>query len=121
MELVVKNLPANAGVMRYRFYPWVTNPMEEGMVTHSSIVPWRIPWTEEPRGLQSIVSQKVGCNWGNLAPMHPDKIYADRIIPLYEFHSLILLPNKYWLSTHFVSGTILNTEIVKKKLNLKIK
>jgi len=29
-------------------------PLEEGMATHSSILAWRIPWTEKPRGLQSI-------------------------------------------------------------------
>ena len=35
------------------------DPMEEGMATHSSILAWRIPWTEEPGGLQSIGSQRV--------------------------------------------------------------
>ena len=34
------------------------NPLEKGMATHSSILAWRIPWTEEPGGLQSIGSQK---------------------------------------------------------------
>ena len=34
--------------------------LEENMVTHSSILVWRIPWTEEPSGLQSIGSQIVG-------------------------------------------------------------
>ena len=33
--------------------------LEEGMATHSSILAWRIPWTEEPGGLQSMVSQRV--------------------------------------------------------------
>ena len=33
------------------------DPLEKGMVTHSSILGWRIPWTEEPGGLQSIGSQ----------------------------------------------------------------
>ena len=36
--------------------------LEKGMATHSSILDWRIPWTEEPRGLQSIASQRVGHN-----------------------------------------------------------
>ena len=36
------------------------DPLEEGMATHSSILAWRIPWTEEPGGLQSIGSQRVG-------------------------------------------------------------
>ena len=34
------------------------DPLEEGMATHSSILAWRIPWTEEPSGLQSMGSQK---------------------------------------------------------------
>ena len=36
--------------------------LEEGMATHSSILAWRIPWTEEPGGLQSMGSQRVGHN-----------------------------------------------------------
>ena len=36
--------------------------LKEGMVTHSSILAWRIPWTEEPGGLQSMGSQRVGHN-----------------------------------------------------------
>ena len=36
------------------------SPLEKGMTTHFSILAWRIPWTEEPGGLQSIGSQRVG-------------------------------------------------------------
>ena len=36
------------------------DPLEEGMATHSGVLTWRIPWTEEPGGLQSIGSQRVG-------------------------------------------------------------
>ena len=39
------------------------DPQEEGMTTHSSILAWRIPWTEEPGGLQSMGSQRVGHDW----------------------------------------------------------
>ena len=35
------------------------DPLEEGMATHSSILAWRIPWTEEPGGLQSMRLQRV--------------------------------------------------------------
>ena len=35
------------------------DPLEKGMVTHSSILAWGIPWTEEPGGLQSLESQRV--------------------------------------------------------------
>jgi len=38
------------------------DPLEKGMLTHSSILAWRIPWTEEPGRLQSMGSQRVGHN-----------------------------------------------------------
>ena len=40
------------------FLGW--DPLEEEMATHSSFIAWRIPWTEEPGGLQSMGSQTVG-------------------------------------------------------------
>ena len=53
------NLPA----MQETQEMWVSlggeDPLEEGMATHSSILAWRIPWTEEPGGLQSIGSQRL--------------------------------------------------------------
>ena len=36
------------------------DPLEEGMATHSGIPAWRIPWTEEPDGLQSMGWQRIG-------------------------------------------------------------
>ena len=58
MAQVVKNLPAM----------WETqvqslgqeDPLEKTIATHSSILAWRIPWTEEPGGLQSMGSQRLG-------------------------------------------------------------
>ena len=38
------------------------DPLEEGMAAHSSILAWRIPWTEEPGGIQSMGSQRVRHN-----------------------------------------------------------
>ena len=38
------------------------DPLEKGMATHSSILAWRIPWIEEPCGVQSMGSQRVGYN-----------------------------------------------------------
>ena len=46
------------------------DPLEKGMSTHSSILTWRIPWTEGPGGLQSVVSHRVGHNWSDLASTH---------------------------------------------------
>ena len=57
VALVVKNLPTNArdigDISR-------EDPLEEGMATHCSILVWEISWTEEPGGLQSMGSQRVG-------------------------------------------------------------
>ena len=39
------------------------DPLEKGVATHSSILAWKIPWTEEPGGLQSTGSQRVGNDW----------------------------------------------------------
>ena len=55
---MIKNLPAMQET-------WVRSlgqedPLKEGMASHSIILAWRIPWTEEPSGLQSMGSQK---NW----------------------------------------------------------
>ena len=47
--------------MWVRFLGW-EDPLEEGMATYSSILAWRIPWTEEPGGLQSIRLQRVRHN-----------------------------------------------------------
>ena len=55
---LVKNLPAMQETW-VRFLGW-EDPLEKGMATHSSILAWRIPWTEEPGGLQSTGSQRVG-------------------------------------------------------------
>ena len=52
------------------FWEWGEVSPEEGMATHSSILAWRIPWTEEPGGLQSIRSQRVGHFWSNLVHTH---------------------------------------------------
>ena len=48
-------------------------PLEEGMATHSSILAWRIPWTEKPGGLESMGLWRVGHNWSNLAHTHAEK------------------------------------------------
>ena len=56
---MVKNLPANAGDAR-DVGLGQEDALEEGMATHSSILVWRIPWTEEPGRLQSMGSLGVG-------------------------------------------------------------
>ena len=55
---LVKNLPA-VQEMQVQSLGW-EDPLEKEMATHSSILAWKISWTEEPGGLQSTGSQRVG-------------------------------------------------------------
>ena len=58
---MVKNSSANAGDARdMGSIPGLGDPLAKGMATHSSILAWRIPWTEEPGRLQPMGSQRVG-------------------------------------------------------------
>ena len=58
---MIKTPPANTGDTRDTdSIPGEEDSLEEGMATHPSILAWRIPWTEEPGGLQSMGPQRVG-------------------------------------------------------------
>ena len=57
----VKNLPAMQETQVWSLH-W-EEPLETGLATHSGIPAWRIPWTEEPGGLQSMGSQRVVHDW----------------------------------------------------------
>ena len=60
MALVVKSPPANAEDLRDAgSIPESEELLKEGMAAHSSILAWRIPWTEEPGGLLSVGSHRV--------------------------------------------------------------
>ena len=60
MARMVKNMPAMQETC-VRSLGW-EDPLEKEMATHSSTLVWRIPWTEEPGGIQSMGSQRVGHN-----------------------------------------------------------
>ena len=82
---VVKNVPAMQET-------WVwslgqEDPLGKGMATHSSIIAWEIPWTEEPGGLQSIVLHRVTHEWSSLARTHPH-CWALYSVPLICFSIL---------------------------------
>ena len=63
MVLVVRNLPASAGDVRDSdLIPGWEDPLVKAMANHSSLLAWRIPWTEDPGGLQSIGSQRFRHN-----------------------------------------------------------
>ena len=75
---MVKSLPA---MWETRVWPlgW-EDPLEKGMVTHSSTLTWRIPWTEDPGRLQSMGSQRVEHDWPtNTFTFTPCKILTGKI------------------------------------------
>ena len=55
---VVKHLPTMQET-QVRFLSW-EDPLDKDMATHASTLAWRIPWTEEPGGLQSLGSHRIG-------------------------------------------------------------
>ena len=61
MAQTIKNLPAMQETQVWSLGQ--EDPLEKGIGTHSSILPWRIPWAEIPGGLQSMGSQRVKHNW----------------------------------------------------------
>ena len=65
---MVKNPLAMQGPqeMKFQSLGW-EDPLEEDMATHSSILAWRIPWTEEPGGLHSMGSQRVLCQQSDVS------------------------------------------------------
>ena len=66
LTLQASSLPrSHLGMVLPKQEVWVQflsqeDPLEKGMATHSSILPWEIPWTEEPGGLQPMGSKRVG-------------------------------------------------------------
>ena len=67
-QLSLDCFPGGTSGKKLTYQCW-EDPLEEHMATHSSILAWRIPWTEESGRLWSIGSQRVRHNWSNLACM----------------------------------------------------
>ena len=59
--------------------PWIGKILEEGMATHSSSLAWRIPWTEQPGGLQSRRLQRVRYNLATKPPTSTNSKVADLV------------------------------------------
>ena len=79
----IKNLPAMQELQETQVLSLGReDPLEKGMATHSSVLAWRIPCTEEPGGLQSMGSQRVGHDCSNLACMRGIHIFqkVDQLI-----------------------------------------
>ena len=68
MTQTVKHLPAMQEILVRSLGQ--EDPLEEGVATYSSILAWRIPWTEEPGKVQSVGSQRVRHNGATNTPLH---------------------------------------------------
>ena len=83
---------------RHRFDPWIRKILlEEGTATHSSILAWRIPQTEQPSGLQTIVSQRVRYDWSDLVCLH---------YPLQSFSTIYLCSALFFSCFSHLNGFI---------------
>ena len=115
VALVVKNPPTNAGDSS-----WIPGKISWRRDS-SSILAWRLPWTGEPGGLQSIHSQRVGHDWSNLAWMHARltredtgghaHLQAEEIKPAHtltlKFWPPGLWESKFLLLSHLGCGSLL--------------
>ena len=106
----VKNLPAvrETGVQSLA----QKDPLEKGMATHSSILAWRISWTEEPCGLQSMGSQRVGHDWmtnTSISPVTAGEAYQfckpSRVLWAYCWASKVLCVYSKCIHGEWVKNT----------------
>ena len=97
------------------------DPLEEAVATHSSVLAWRIPWTEETGGLQSMESQRVRHDWSGLAHIHAHKLYYIIYIMFSSVQSLsrVRLFVTPWTAPHQASLSITNCRNLLK-LSLSI-
>ena len=127
----VKNLPAIQETWVWSL-GW-EDLLEKRMVIHSSILAWRIPWTEGPCGLQAMGSQRVRHNWetntftftlrldeGEHSARHSQGVPPD--CTLFPFHLLVLcfsvnlIPSAYVFCNPNLSLSIITPSLKKKKL-----
>ena len=95
---MVKNLPTRQET-QVQSLNW-EDPLEKGMATYSSILAWRIPWTEEPLGLQSMGSQRVRHNLeAEQQRTVPDSVTLAHEAPL----SMEFSRQEYWTVLPFPS------------------
>ena len=91
---VVKDLPVMQETQETQFRSLgQEDPLKEGMATHSSILAWRIPWTEEPSTLQFMGSQRVGHDWVT-KHRYKSKIYSINVDIDFNVQTVFLI--KFW-------------------------
>ena len=82
------------------------DPLEEGMAIHSSILAWKIPWTEEPAGLCSKGSQRAGYHWSDLAHTHVHSLKIPCLVIYPEEGKIYNLYKNLYVSVYTPSFTV---------------
>ena len=92
VDHMVKNLPVMQE-MQVQSLGW-EDPLEKEMATYSGILAWKIPWTGEPDGLQSMGSQRVGHDWvtNTFTLTYFANIASQSLVLFYSFYSMLGLP-----------------------------
>ena len=90
-----------------RFLRW-EDPLEKGMATHSSILAWRIPWTEEPSRLQSTGSQRFGNDWAANESDEIDLLKLCNSVVLVYLQSCIQIATIYFQNIFIIPPQIPN-------------
>ena len=98
----VKNLPAMQETRIW--YLDQEDPLEKEIATHSSILAWEIPWTEEPGGLQSMGTQRVRNDWSNLA--HTDVMALLMIRFIFKIKQMAFTHEHFQLVANIVLGQL---------------
>ena len=101
--LVVKNPPAMHEMQKMQVW---SLGQEEGMATHSNVLAWRIPWTEEPGRLQSVGWQRVGHDWKDWACIlqtytgGPNRYIETNLTDIYRIFHPIVVQYIFFSSIH---------------------
>ena len=103
---LVKNPPAMQETS-IQFPVW-EDPLQKGMATHSSILAWRIPWTEKPSRLQSIELQ--------LSDFHYNK---KKKVPKYIKQTLMNIKEEIYINSIMVGSTYINGLVIQIENQIK--
>ena len=123
VALVVKNLPA--GKRRGVQPLGQEDPLEEGMATHFCMLAWRIPWTEEPGGLQSIRLQRVDMSEAtqhahNYIALHYIMLYYIIFLVCQESLILLLLPWHHFFKMPLLLSNVFLVQMINYMVTLYI-
>ena len=85
------------------------DPLQEGIAAYSSILAWKIPWTEEPGRLQSMGSQRVGHDWETKHRTGHCYMSLGRSLPFFEPESCSVLSDFLWFMEYTVHSIQFNS------------